>query len=107
MNTRDECGGVDADSTPPLAGSAYWLGWKIARAAHAQPGSSAPQSGFVLDGYGGLHSYGATITAAGNPYWGWDISREFAFLPDGTCGYVLDGYRGLPSVRGYGDRGPA
>jgi len=95
MYTLDGYGGVDADSSPPLAGSAYWLGWKIARAAHAQPGSNAPQSGFVLDGYGGLHSYGASITAAGNPYWGWDIGRDFAFLADGTGGYVLDGWGGL------------
>jgi len=93
--TLDGYGGVDADVSPPLAGSAYWPGWKIARAAHAQPGANAPQSGFVLDGYGGLHSYGAAITAAGTPYWGWDIARDFAFLPDGTGGYVLDGYGGL------------
>ena len=59
--TLDAYGGVDAEVSPPLTDSVYWPGWKIARAAHAQPGSSAPQSGFVLDGYGGLHSYGATI----------------------------------------------
>jgi len=107
MYTLDGFGGVDADSSPPLAGSAYWLGWKIARAAHAQPGSSAPQSGFVLDGYGGLHSYGAPITAAGNPYWGWDIGRDFAFLPDGTGGYVLDGYGGLQPFGVNGHAAPA
>jgi len=95
MYSLDGFGGVDADVSPPLAGSAYWPGWKIARAAHAQPGANATQSGFVLDGFGGLHSYGVSITAAGNPYWGWDIGRDFAFLPDGTGGYILDGHGGL------------
>src|SRR5258706_13056341 len=96
MNTRDECGGVDADSTPPLAGSAYWLGWKIARAAHAQPGSSAPQSGFVLDGYGGRPSYAATITAAGNPSCGWNGGPAFAFPPDGSVRSLPNGSARLP-----------
>ena len=95
MYTLDGYGGVGADSSPPLSATAYWLGWKIARAAHAQPGANAPQSGFVLDGYGGLHQYGSAITASGGPYWGWDIARDFAFLPSGTGGYELDGYGGL------------
>jgi hypothetical protein len=95
MYTLDGYGGVDADVSPPLAGSAYWPGWRIARAAHAEPGAISPQSGLVLDGYGGLHPYGAAITTSGGPYWGWDIGRDFALLPDGTGGYVLDGYGGL------------
>lgn len=96
MYTLDAYGGVDADASPPLADSAYWVGWNIARAAHALPGATAPQSGLVLDGYGGLHPYGAGLSASGSTYWkGWDIARDFAFLPDGTGGYVLDGYGGL------------
>src|ERR1700674_3175006 len=47
-------------SSPPLSITAYWPGWKIARMAKALPGSM-PQSGAVLDGWGGLHSYGAPI----------------------------------------------
>ena len=95
LYTLDAYGGISADSSPPLTTSANWPGWPIARAGEALPGS-IPQSGAVLDGYGGLHSYGAPITLSGSPYWrGWDIARDFAFLPDGSGGYVLDGYGGL------------
>src|SRR5439155_17813448 len=62
-----------------------------------RPGSNAPQGGLVLDGYGGLHPYGGGIsTVTWSAYWsGWDIARDFAFLPNGSGGYVLDGYGGL------------
>ena len=96
LYTLDGWGGVNADSSPPLASSATWPGWNIARAAKPLPGASSPQSGAVLDGFGGLHSYGAPITFATSGYWpGWDIARDFAFLPDGTGGVVLDGWGGL------------
>jgi hypothetical protein len=91
----DAFGGIHAADSPGLADSAYWAGWKIARAAKALPGSNG-QSGAVLDGYGGLHSYGAPITLNWSAYWaGWVIARDLAFLPDGSGGYVLDGYGGL------------
>jgi spore germination protein YaaH len=94
--TLDGWGGVHGDNSPPLNSSAYWVNWNIARAGHAMPGASSPQSGAVLDGYGGLHSYGAPITIATSAYWpGWDIARDFAFLPNGTGGVVLDGWGGL------------
>ncbi len=94
MYTLDAYGGINSADSPPVAGSAYWAGWAIARTARAMPGS--PQSGAVLDGYGGLHSYGAPITIATSAYWaGWDIARDFAFLPNGSGGLVLDGYGGL------------
>jgi acid phosphatase len=93
--TIDAYGGLSADSSAPLATSAYWAGWSIARSGRALPGSF-PQSGAVLDDFGGLHPYGAPITISGGPYWkGWDIARDFAFLPAGTGGYVLDGFGGL------------
>jgi GH18 family chitinase len=93
--TLDDYGGIHADTSPPLSTGAYWAGWKIARAGKALPGA-LPQSGAVLDGYGGLHSYGVPLTFSPTPYWrGWDIARDFAFLPDGSGGYVLDGYGGL------------
>lgn len=96
LYTLDGWGGVHSDNSPPLAASASWPGWSIARAAKAMPGPTAPQSGAVLDGWGGLHSYGAPITIAITAYWqGWDIARDFAFLPNGTGGLVLDGYGGL------------
>jgi spore germination protein YaaH len=95
LYTLDAYGGVNGDSSPPLGTSAYWPGWKIARVAKALPGAM-PQTGAVLDGWGGLHSYGAPIGITTSAYWpGWDIARDFAFLPDGSGGYVLDGYGGL------------
>jgi hypothetical protein len=100
---QDAYGGISAADSPPLSASATWPGWKIAPSARALPGSKA-QSGAVLDGLGGLHSYGAAITLATTAYWpGWSIARDFAFLPDGSGGYVLDGYGGLHpfSVNGH------
>jgi hypothetical protein len=103
LYTVDSYGGVNADSSPPLGTSATWPGWKIARAAKAQPGANTPQSGFVLDGWGGLHPYGAGLSetsGASGHYWpGWDIARDFAFLPDGSGGFVLDGWGGLHPFR--------
>jgi spore germination protein YaaH len=103
LYTLNAYGGIGAANSPPLADSAYWPGWKIARASRALPGSN-PQSGAVLDGYGGLHGYGAPISLTGTAYWpGWVIARDLAFLPDGSGGYVLDGYGGLHpfSVNGH------
>jgi hypothetical protein len=91
----DAYGGVNGESSPPLTVSAYWPGWQIARSVKALPGA-VPQSGAVLDSFGGLHSYGAAITLKTTAYWsGWDIARDFAFLPNGTGGYVLDAWGGL------------
>jgi len=96
LYTLDGYGGAHTDNSPPLGGFPYWSGWKIVRAVHALPGANSPQSGAVLDGYGGLHSYGAPISIGITASWpGWDIARDFAFLPDGTGGFVLDGYGGL------------
>jgi hypothetical protein len=96
LYTLDGWGGINADSSPPLSGSAYWPGWNIARAAKPLPGASSPESGAVLDGYGGLHPYGVPTTIKISQYWaGWDIARDFAYLPDGSGGVVLDGWGGL------------
>ena len=38
--------------------------------------------------------------------WGWDIARDFAFLPDGTGGLVLDGYGGIHPFRVNGNTAP-
>ena len=105
----DGYGGMHAATSPPLSDSTYF-GWNIARTAKAWPGANTPQSGFVLDGWGGLHPYGAPAPAGpvetpGGPshYWaGWDIARDFAFLPSGLGGIVLDGYGGL---HGFGVNG--
>jgi hypothetical protein len=105
--TLDGWGGVHGDSSPPLNDSAYWVGWNIARAAHALPVPVSPQAGAVLDGYGGLHSYGAPITLTYDAYWpGWDIARDFAFLPNATGGVVLDGWGGLHAFHVNGSTNP-
>src|SRR5207249_4387217 len=110
LYTLDGYGGIQLDDSPPVSGSGYWPGWQIARAAKALPGANAPQSGLVLDGYGGLHAYGTpavTESAGGSGHrWGWDIARDFAFLPDGTGGFVLDGYGGLHGFRVNGSTAP-
>ncbi|HET9780441.1 MAG TPA: glycosyl hydrolase family 18 protein, partial [Candidatus Dormibacteraeota bacterium] len=110
LYTLDGFGGAQLNDSPPLSDSAYWPGWSIARAAKALPGATAPQSGLVLDGYGGLHSYGApAVSESGTQAshrWGFDIARDFAFLPDGTGGFVLDGYGGLHGFRVNGSTAP-
>lgn len=95
LYTQDAYGGVHPDGSAPLSTSAYWPGWQIARAARALPGG-IPDTGAVLDGWGGLNPYGATLNLKTSAYWPhWDIARDFSFLPDGSGGYVLDAYGGL------------
>ncbi|HET9780440.1 MAG TPA: glycosyl hydrolase family 18 protein [Candidatus Dormibacteraeota bacterium] len=110
LYTLDGFGGVQLDDSPPLFDSAYWPGWNIARAAKPLPGGNPSESGLVLDGYGGLHSYGApAVSESGTQAshrWGFDIARDFAFLPDGTGGFVLDGYGGLHGFRVNGNTAP-
>jgi IPT/TIG domain len=118
--TMDGYGGFHPDDSAAVSGTqpSYWAGFKIARAAHAWPSAGATQQGFTLDGYGGLHAYGPTVPAfsetggSSGHYWnGFDIARDFAFMPDGSGGVVLDGFGGLhpfsinsgtaPTVSGY------
>jgi len=59
-------------------------------------------SGYVMDGYGGLHPFGAAPALSG-PYWGgWDIARGFDVALNGSNqvigGWVLDAYGGLHAV---------
>ena len=52
--------------------------------------------GQLLDGWGGIHSFGGAATVTPGPYWqGWDIARGMVMRPDGTSGYVLDGWGGV------------
>jgi len=54
-------------------------------------------SGYVVDGYGGLHPVGNATPVSNGPYWnGWDIARGIAVIGNGS-GYVLDGYGGVHS----------
>ena len=67
-------------------------------------GLFAQYAGFyVLDGYGGVHAGGgaAAITPT-TTYFGWDIAKDFAYIPvsyndsiNGSGFLVLDGYGGI------------
>jgi hypothetical protein len=65
------------------------------------------QSGYVLDGWGGLHPFGPKAVAlSGSPYWsGWDIARGLdihlnnAGVPDG--GVTLDAFGGVHTFGNY------
>ena len=66
-------------------------------------------SGYVLDGWGGLHPFGGAPYVYDSGYWpGWDITRGIVLRPDGVSGYVLDGWGGIhpfgnaPQVYGTG-----
>ena len=111
LYTIDGFGGTHGNESAQLPATAYWPGWKIARTAKTLPvASGAPQTGFVLDGWGGLHQFGGAISetsgSAGHYWRGWDIARDFAFLPDGSGGFVLDGWGGLHPFRLNGSTAP-
>ena len=56
-------------------------------------------SGYVLDGFGGLHPVGGAEPASAGYWVGWDIARGVVLLPSSTqaapAGYVLDGWGGV------------
>jgi hypothetical protein len=66
------------------------------------PGNGG-HSGYVLDGFGGLHPFHPTTDGSAMPpavttaYWqGNDIARSEWFLPgSATAGYTLDGFGGV------------
>lgn len=94
LYSLDGWGGVHPiGSAPPLATSAYWPGWDIARGLAI---TSDGSGGYVLDGWGGLHPLGSSPPLSTSAYWpGWDIARALAMFPDGSGGYVLDGWGGV------------
>jgi uncharacterized protein YvpB len=114
--TLDGYGGVhNWGSAPPVdapmyssdsnaRAPAYWHLWDIARALVILPDHV---SGYVLDGYGGLHPFGPNATGFGQPvYWqNWDIARGLDISVDGngvaTGGVILDGYGGLHTFGAY------
>ena len=82
----------------PASGSlpAQW-NFKIGRAVVLLPNGTG---GYVLDGWGGIHPFGAALGTHGGMYWrGWDIARGIVLVPDGlggaSGGYVLDGWGGM------------
>ncbi|MBV8527688.1 MAG: C39 family peptidase [Candidatus Dormibacteraeota bacterium] len=69
----------------------------VAPAMRAAAAPSAQPGGVVLDGWGGLHTFGGfTLAQTGAPYWyGWDIARAMVIRDDGSGGWTLDGYGGI------------
>ncbi|HEY7135796.1 MAG TPA: metallophosphoesterase [Acidimicrobiia bacterium] len=62
--------------------------------------ASASSGGYVVDGFGTLHTVTTGTAHAlgsvrGAPHWNFDIARGVALLPNHTGGYVLDGFGGL------------
>ena len=105
----DDYGGVhNFGDSPPVAITAYWPGWNIARAIAVNPCDGTGQySGWVMDGFGGLHPFAASGTPMPavpytTGYWpGWTIANDFAAfcitvsgVPH-AAGCVLDGFGGL------------
>jgi hypothetical protein len=107
--TLDAYGGVhNFGDAPPVSATAYWPGWKIATSIAMDPCDNTGQySGWVMDGFGGLHPF----AAGGTPmpavpditgYWpGWTIANDvaaFCITVGGVhhaAGCVLDGFGGL------------
>jgi IPT/TIG domain len=113
LYTNDGFGFVDPADSAFVDLSVVWPGWNIAGPAHAWPGTGAgaSQQGFVLDYWGGLHPYGVSglseTSGASGHYWpGWNIARDFAFMPDGSGGVVLDGWGGLHAFGVNGSAAP-
>jgi hypothetical protein len=89
---------------------AYWSGWDIARGIVIDPCDSSGESGYVLDGWGGIHEFGTNganrpphFADTSHAYWpGWDIARGIVMNPctggaGSEGGYILDGWGGIHS----------
>ena len=87
---------MQQEASPPVATWQYWFGQDLARAAHPLPGATSPSIGAVLNAHGALLSFGQRTVFANSAYWpNEDRARDFAFLPNGTGGYVLDAHGNL------------
>ena len=110
LYTLDGWGNVHNDGTAgPLAVTAYWPGWNIARSVALFPDGTG---GYVLDGWGGLHPFGNANPVTASAYWPyWDIARQVVLAPWATkaspAGWTLDGWGGIhqfggaPAITGY------
>jgi IPT/TIG domain len=93
-------GGPAPTTLSSIESTGYWPGWQIARDIALIPGNGG-YSGYVLDGFGGMHPFHPTgdfsllpspITTS---YPGFDIIRSVWFVPGSvTDGYTLDGWGG-------------
>jgi hypothetical protein len=88
-------GAVSALDSPPTDYPSW--GYAIARGIAARPSGG----GYVLDGWGAMHSFGGAPPIAVSGYWtGRDITRGVVLGGDGSWGYVVDLFGGLHEVGG-------
>jgi hypothetical protein len=93
MDTLDAYGGLHV-ATGCVFPVGPTFGSKLARAATFV----TPQTGYVLDAYGGMHPFGGAPSLTDAPYFGFDIARDAVVTANpqtGPQGYVLDGWGGL------------
>jgi outer membrane protein assembly factor BamB len=94
---------IGSNSMPPaITNFGYWPNWNIARDLALAPGSTRTNvAGVTLDGFGGVHPFGASGPVAGQTaYWAnWDIARAVRYAQDSTVanpkGWTLDGWGGI------------
>ena len=87
-------GRVTSYSSPPADGPNW--SWNIAAGLATLPDGSG---GYVVDGWGGLHPFGAAPRLGSTGFWpGWNIVRGIALNADGRSGYKLDGWGGLHRI---------
>jgi len=81
-----------------LGAVAYW-GFDIARDVVITDWNSG--SGYTLDGYGGVHQFGANPVPTGFTYWPyWDIAVTLKVDPASKKGYTLDAFGGVHAFNG-------
>ncbi|MBK5222927.1 MAG: N-acetylmuramoyl-L-alanine amidase [Acidimicrobiia bacterium] len=89
MVTLDAFGGVHPGGSkqPIRGGGPYWANWKIARGIMLNDDGS----GYVADGYGGVHSFAGAPRVTPSAYFtGRDLARGITPGPTPGSGYVLD-----------------
>ena len=89
--------GVQATGFPTASGSTDTTYTFVVTTIHAAVGLIPGRgvSGYVVDGYGGLHPInGAPVATPSATYPGWDIIRGIAVTGAGS-GYTIDGWGGL------------
>jgi hypothetical protein len=104
MYAVDGHGLLQGGSSAPLSNTSSWPTWDIVRGLAISPGGLG---GYLLDGFGGLHSIGNAPAVTLTGYWpGWDIARSVVLRADGHSGYILDGFGGLWPFGTSGDMPP-
>jgi hypothetical protein len=77
--------------------ASYWPGWDIVRDIEVIPGGGGA---YVLDAYGGVHTYGSAPRLAGVPYFGFNVARDLIVISGTRSGYVLDAWGGIHAFGG-------